>query len=145
MWQGPNAFLKKLRLDKFLDLTGHADPDVGPQILLRFQNKTADYTVKLADSGTFFTTYGDAGAIIFTLPSAIKKGVFYLFAQSTDQNMTVTAGTADTLITYNNLAADGVACSTGSHKIGAVILVYCDGNKYHAACISGHTFTVVDA
>jgi len=145
MFQGPNQWIKKFRLDKLLDLTGHADPDVGPQILLRTQLKTADYTVKLIDSGTIFTTYGDTGAIIFTLPSVIKKGVFWLFLQSVDQNMTITAGTADTLIAKNNLAADGTSLVTSSNKIGGLILVFCDGNAYHAVNLGQHTETVVDA
>jgi len=112
--------------------------------LVRVQVKTADYTVLETDSGTTFTTYGDTGAIIFTLPTNPKKGLNYRFIQSTDQDLTITAGTADTLITYNNLLADGVATSTASHQIGAVIEVLADGNAFHAWCTSGHTFTVVD-
>jgi len=145
MDQSADQLIKKLRLDTLLDLTGHADPDVGPQILLRIQVKTADYTVKLLDSGTLFTTYGDTGAIIFTLPSVVKKGFFCLFAQSTDQNTTITAGTADTLIAKNNLAADGTSLVTTSNKIGGLILVFCDGNAYHAVNLGQHTETVVDA
>jgi len=145
MIQSANQWLKKLRLDTLLDLTGHDAPEDGPQILLRIQVKTADYTVLLSDSGTLFTTYGDTGAIIFTLPAVIKKGFFALFAQSTDQNMTITAGTADTLIAKNNLAADGTSLVTSSNKIGALMLVFCDGNAYHAVNLGQHTETVVDA
>lgn len=140
MYQGPNQWLKQLRVDKLLDLS--KDYASGPQILLRVQTKTADYTVTLADSGTIFTTYGDTGAIIFTLPAVPKKGAFYLFFQSVDQDLTVNCAAADGMRTYNDLDADGVACSTTSHQIGALILVFGDGNMWNAACISGHTLSV---
>jgi len=142
MLKSANQNVDKLRIDTLLDLTGHADPDDGPQILARVQVKTADYTVLLSDSGTFFTTYGDTGAIIFTLPAVLKKGFFAYFIQSTDQDMTITAGTVDTMITYNDLTADGIATSTANHQIGSLLMVLCDGNAYHGFNLGGHTLTV---
>lgn len=89
--------------------------------------KTADYTVTAADSGTIFHTTGATAAVNFTLP-AISTGPFYfLFIAGADQNLTVTAETADTAVTYNDLTADSVAFSTASEKIGGAIEVYCDG------------------
>lgn len=114
----------------------------GVTSIIRIQVKTANYTVKESDSGTTFTTYGDGGAITFTLPTNAKKGSWYRFIQSVDQSLTVTNGTADELITYNDTQADGLACSTGSHKVGAVIEVVCDGNRFHAWVTSGNTKTV---
>jgi hypothetical protein len=89
--------------------------------------KTADYTVTAADSGTIFHTTGATAAVNFTLP-AIGTGPFhFLFINGADQNMTVTAATADTAVTYNDLAADSVAFSTASELIGGTIEVWCDG------------------
>lgn len=79
--------------------------------------KTADYTVTAAENGALFTTRGAAGAVNFTLP-AIKRGLEFSFYNEADQNMTVTAAAADTLVTFNDLAADSVAYSTASEKIG---------------------------
>lgn len=105
--------------------------------------KTASYTVLLTDSGTVFTTYGATGAITFTLSAPIKKGVFYIFLNGVDQDMIITNGTADEMITFNDTQADGVAASTTSEQIGAMILVFCDGNAYYAAVINnGATQTV---
>lgn len=91
------------------------------------QVKTADYTVTAADSGTVFHTTGASGAVVFTLP-AINTGPYHLlFINGADQNMTVQSSTADTIVTYNDLAADSVAFSTSSEKIGGAFEVWCDG------------------
>ena len=76
--------------------------------LLRVQTKTADYTVLETDSGTWFTTYGDTGAIVFTLPANPKKGLYYYFFQSTNQNISVNTSAADKMVTFNDLDADGI-------------------------------------
>lgn len=89
--------------------------------------KTTNYTVAASDSGTVFHTTGASGAVNFTLP-AINTGPWhFLFINGADQNMTVTAATADTAVTYNDLAADSVAFSTSSEKIGGAVEVWCDG------------------
>lgn len=89
--------------------------------------KTADYTVVASDSGTVFHTTGATAAVNFTLP-AINTGPWhFIFINGADQNMTVTAATADTAVTYADLQADSVAFSTSSEKIGGAIEVWCDG------------------
>ena len=140
MDQSANQKINKLRVEELLDLSKNYAS--GPKILLRIQTKTADYTCTQADSGTIFTTYGDTGAITFTLPTNPTKGWFALFFQSVDQDITITNATVDTLITYNDLAADGVAASTTSHQIGAFFLVFADGNVFNAVNLGGHTLTV---
>ena len=113
------------------------------KIEMPISTKTADYSVLLSDSGHIFTTYGAAANVNFTLPTTVKKGVWFLFLNSANYNMTVTAGTADTLIAFNDAEADSVAASTTNQKIGAAILVVSDGNKYHAIGIGvGATYTV---
>ena len=111
--------------------------------LLRIQTKTADYTVLETDSGTWFTTYGDTGAIVYTLPANPKKGLHYYFFQSTNQNMSINTSAADKMITFNDLDADGATAVTGGGLTGALILVFADGNIWNAACLSnGTTLTV---
>lgn len=92
--------------------------------------KTADYTVVEADNNTLFTTRGAAGAVVFTLPVTPKKGLRYGFYCAADQNMTITAGTADTLTAVNDLTADSIAISTASLKIGGFIEVVGDGTSW---------------
>lgn len=89
--------------------------------------KTADYTVVASDSGTIFHTTGATAAVNFTLP-AISAGPFwFMFICGADQSLTVTSATADTIVTFNDLAADSVAFSTSGEKIGGTVEVYCDG------------------
>jgi hypothetical protein len=140
MFQAANQWIKKLRLDELLDMSQNYAS--GPKILLRVQTKTADYTVTYADSGTFFTTHGDTGAIVFTLPALPKKGVFFLFFQSVDQNMSVNSASADQIKAYNDLDADGVTFITSSQKIAACTLIFGDGNFWNAVTLGAHTLTV---
>lgn len=110
--------------------------------------KTADYTVLDADTGTLFTTTGATGAVNFTLPAAEKVGLHYEFFNTVDQNMTVTAGTADTMVVFNDVAADSVSYSTSSEKIGGGFRVIADGTKWLVFPYLGadsQTITVVTA
>lgn len=111
-----------------------ATEDVGFEILRnnvrtqpykRVVAKTANYTVLLEDHGTFFTTEGAGGAVTFTLPAtaSLPTGWYADFFVAADQNMTVTAGTADTGVAFNDIAADSVAFSTASEKVGNCIRV----------------------
>jgi hypothetical protein len=85
--------------------------------------KTADYTVTAADHQNRFSTLGASGAVIFTLPTTATAGLRYEFCAMADQTMTITSGTADSIITDGDLAADSVAYSTASHKIGGRCIV----------------------
>ena len=94
--------------------------------------KTAAYTCKASESGTIFTDYGATATVVFTLP-AISDGPFYFkFLVCTDTGITVSASTADTLIAFNDVAADSVGLVTTGEAIGGVIEVFCDGTIVHA-------------
>lgn len=92
--------------------------------------KTGDYTVLDTDNGTWFTTTGATGAVNFTLPATAKLGLFYRFYNTVDQDLTVTAGTADTMVALNDVAADSVTLSTAAHKVGSGFDVVGDGSKW---------------
>lgn len=98
--------------------------------------KTSDYTVLASESGTLFTTEGATANVNFTLPSA-ADGLVYWFFAAEDYNLTVTADTADTLIAFNDVAADSVAFSTASEKIGGAFMVFSDGSKWMVSGLLG--------
>ena len=102
--------------------------------------KTGNYTVTAAETGTIFIANG-SGALSFTLPTA-ADGLFYLFVNKADQNMTITYGTTDKIITFNDAAADSVAYSTSSEKIGACALAFSDGTNWYVINLSTNTATV---
>lgn len=113
---------------------------------LRMEAKTADYTCTKADSGTIFHTTGATANVNFTLPKISDGPFFFRFICGADVNMTVTAETADTMVTFNDLAADSVAFSTSSEKIGGTVDVYCDGTTLIALTpIIAHSQTVTIA
>lgn len=89
--------------------------------------KTADYTVVAGDNNRIFTTRGAAGAVNFTLPT-LAKGLRFRFFNEADQNMTVTSAAADTMVVFNDLAADSIAFSTAAEKIGGSIEVFANDN-----------------
>lgn len=95
--------------------------------------KAADYTVlgTVVDNNCVFTTLGGAGAINFTLPT-VAKGLRFGFFNQVDQNMTITAAAGDIMVVFNDLAADSIAFSTASEKIGAYVEVFSDtaGTKW---------------
>lgn len=102
-------------------------PYVGGLAYRWTEAKTAAYQVTKEDSGTIFHTTGATAAVTFTLPH-ISDGPFYFkFICGADIGMTVTAKTADTAVTFNDLAADSVAFSTASEMIGGMVEVICDG------------------
>ena len=99
----------------------------------RYVTKAASYTVTYQETGTIFVTTGATAAVSFTLP-AISTGPWeFKFINGADQNLTVVAGTADTMVAYNDLTADSLAFSTSSKKIGGQINVYCDGTTLFGA------------
>lgn len=89
--------------------------------------KTAAYQVTKLDSGTIFHTTGATAAVTFTLPPITDGPFYFMFVNGADVDMTVASKVADTAVTFNDLAADSVAFSTSSEKIGGVIEVICDG------------------
>jgi hypothetical protein len=60
----------------------------------------------------------------------------------TNQTITISAATADTLITFNDTAADSVAFSTTSNKIGAWVRFISNGSVWIAVNFSNNTMTV---
>lgn len=84
--------------------------------------KTANYTVVAADNGTLFTNTGAGGAVVFTLP-ALAANLSFMFCVTADQSVTVTSAAGDDMIVHNDLAADSVAFSTASRKLGASLRV----------------------
>jgi len=87
-------------------------------------------SLTIGESGACITTEGSTGAVTLTLPAvATSKGVHYWFVNAEDQNMII-AGPADTLVTFNDVAADSVAFQTSSEKVGGGAFAYCDGSKW---------------
>lgn len=139
----------------YMKLYRNAAPMVDTDGILRklifsfnYLTKVADYTVKYYETGTVFVTTGATGNVNFTLP-AISTGPWnFKFFNLANVNLTVTAGTADTMIGFNDLDLDSIALSTSSEKIGGGINVYCDGTSLFVGTEAGdpryQTYTLAD-
>lgn len=99
-------------------------------------------TVTADNSGAIYTTRGASGAVKFTLP-AKENGLHYTFLNVVNQNMTITADATNTMIAFNDTAADSIAFSSTNNKTGAAAYVFCDGTSWFALPLCKHTVTVV--
>lgn len=140
---GLDAQARSQMRGRFLFDDDHVNPS-GLKPHLRVQAKTSNYTVLAADAGTLFTTTGASGAVTFTLP-AIAAGLGpFEFLNTVDQNMTVASAEGDNIVTLNDNAADSLAFSTSSQKVGGHLRVYADnaGTKWLVEVLSGGTLTI---
>jgi hypothetical protein len=101
--------------------------------------RTSNYTVKESDNGTLFTNRGASGGVNFTLPAVSKRGLRYGFFVVADQDVTITAGTADTLIVFNDAAADSIAVTGSGNRVGAFFEVIGDGTGWLVLYHPGQT------
>ena len=112
----------------------------------RFQSKTTSYTVVANDNYSLFDNVGAGGAVTFTLP-AIANGYLFGFRVQADQTITVASNEGDNMIVLNDASADSVAFSTGSQKIGGMVVVYTnpDATKWIVENRSAGTNTITVA
>lgn len=107
----------------------------------------ATATLTEAHNGSHIMVRGATGAVTLTLPATPKRGLRFRVTNVSDQNLIVAAGTADTMVTLNDLAADSVALSTSSEKIGGTFEFIGDGTGW--VCIpmrwEAQTITIVTA
>ena len=115
-------------------------------------NKIAAYTVTPADNDTLFHTRGSVVAVNFTLPTTALavKGMRFGFYNAADpeENMVVTAGTADTMVVFNDAFADSIAYQTTAEKIGGYFEVIFDGTGWLTTlglAADSQTVTIVTA
>lgn len=94
----------------------------------RIITKAANYTCLPEESGSVYT---QTAAVVFTLPNAVSyPGWHAWFVNKADADMTITSDPADKLVADGDAAADSVAFSTSSHKIGGVVHVCSDGANW---------------
>ena len=104
-------------------------------------------TLTVADHATMFVM-NQSGAHIVTLPVMVP-GFRAKFYQLADQSLTLTSNPADTLVAFNDSAADTVALSTSSEKIGGCfeVIGHYDGTTTRALVVpmlwEGQTMTIV--
>lgn len=89
--------------------------------------KTGNYTVLASDNNTIFTNQGAAGPVTFTLPT-IAKGLRYRFFAEVAQNLIVQSVVTDTLVVFNDAAADSIAFQTAAEIIGGGIEVFANAD-----------------
>jgi hypothetical protein len=89
--------------------------------------KVADYTVLVADNNTIFTNAATAALVTFTLP-VIAKGLRYRFYCEDNDGIKIVSATTDTLVVFNDIAADSVAFSTTGRCIGAAFEIFANAD-----------------
>jgi hypothetical protein len=101
------------------------------QLTSPVEAKTADYTVTTADFGKTFTNRGDAGAIVFTLPSPTgRNGNWVRFYGVVDEDLSITCGAGELLVAANNATADTYTLGTTGEQIGSSAVALSDGTSW---------------
>lgn len=90
----------------------------------------ANRTLLAEDSGKLFVT--STGAVTFTLPAVTLTGFTASFVNGVDANMTIASAEGDNLIYDGDAAADSLAFSTASHKIGGAVTFISNGTNWVA-------------
>lgn len=87
--------------------------------------------------------WSPTGTATATLPAnGAAAGSWFDVYLLTDQTITISAATADTLITVNDTAADSVAFSTAGQKIGSMVRFISNGSVWIAVNLGTNTMTV---
>jgi hypothetical protein len=109
---------------------------------LREVVKTTDYTVKVADNDTTFTTLGAGANVTFTLPT-IAPGLVFYFLDLVDFNMAVTSAEGGNIVWNGSAANSTLTFQTSSHKIGGYLKVYSNnaGTLWYVEQLSPNTVT----
>lgn len=90
----------------------------------------ATATITTALAGAHFVVSGAVAAVTLTLPATPLAGLTYTVTNASNQNLTITAGTADTMIVLNDLQADSIALSTASELIGGTFKIIGTGTAW---------------
>lgn len=109
--------------------------------LNKTKSVSASYTITAADDGTLFVVKAAATLTLPTLALGLKFGFF----NEADTALTIAApGSNDTILTFNDVAADSVAYSTAGNLIGAscVLQANMDATKWWHWHLCKHTLTV---
>lgn len=85
-----------------------------------YLDKTANYTLKVTDNGSFCTNLGAIAAVTFTLP-AIAQNYRFGFFVAAEQTLTITSPEGTNIVAPTLLTATSLAFSTGGQRIGAFI------------------------
>ena len=91
---------------------------------------TATATLSELHMGTHIVVRGAVAAVNLTLPATPKRGMRFLVTNASAQNLTITAGTADTMVVFNDLTADSVTLSTAGELIGGSFEIIGDGTGW---------------
>ena len=84
-----------------------------------------------------------SGPATATLPAnGAPAGSWFEVILCSDSSLTISAATADTLITNGDLTADSVAFSTTAHKIGSHVLFFSNGTYWIVINLGDTTMTI---
>lgn len=105
-------------------------PDADIPTVAAVSNKSSSYPLVAADTGTYFTTTGAAGAVTFTLPEDPDSGFFCKIHSTTSNQVIITCQGSDKIYSMSNTSGTGFT-SINQTFIGAHALVaYIGGNRW---------------
>jgi hypothetical protein len=112
---------------------------------INVQTNTSTSTSLTITSAQYGSTllWSPGGTATATLPAnGAAAGAWFDIILLTNQTVTISSATADTLITDGDTAADSVAFSTTSHKIGSAVRFISNGSFWIAINLGSTTMTI---
>ena len=90
----------------------------------------ATATLSELHNGSLIVVRGAGSAVTLTLPATPKRGLRYRVYNASAQNLVIAAGTADTMVVFNDLTADSIALQTAGDLIGGSFEIIGDGTGW---------------
>lgn len=105
---------------------------LAPALYRDIEAKTASYQIVNEDVAVLFTNRAAAGAVTFTLPvtSTIQTGWWCEFFSVENQSFVIQSAAADTMVVFNDKAADSITFNTSNERIGAGVRCIWDGTGW---------------
>lgn len=147
---GINAIAEEYNIRAQMAMGFHFDDDPMGVLAGRYGGLlmlSASATLSELHNGSLIVVRGASGAVNLTLGTSPKRGLRYRVYNAVNQDLTITAGTADTMVVYADATADSVSLSTSSEKIGGSFEIIGDGTGWLVipSLWEGQTPTIVTA
>lgn len=121
----------RAQLSRFFQLDDDLQGALGGGTGRGLMTLTTSTTLSNVHAGQIIVVRGAVAAVNLTLPATPSKGRrFGPIYNASAQNLTITAGTADTMVVFNDLQADSVSLSTANELIGGSFDIVGDGTGW---------------
>ncbi len=126
----------------------HTNPRAGVKIGQRvnFVKVSGNRVLTHGESGTHFTNLDVTGALcLFTLPALLAGVEYWIHSAVLARDCLLSSPGNDTMVVFNDIAADQIAFNTADERAGGTWHVTCDGTLWYVSEMMHEAVTSVIA